>query len=166
MVLSQVSPEKWEKFSGKAKWDVLVAMRGPDSYDPYESIKLTTSSVLRHVMGKAIRTGGMINTSLPFVTIPTPNATQRKSGGLLIPDWRFFNGEHFFGHVGEAANYCDVPIWYCPRDLWIRLVPEGNGMHEGLYQNLIEQVKGGVGQVVCATDDTAQAFAKWQKGAQ
>ena len=137
-MLNQLSPEKWETFSGKGKWDVLVAMRGPDTYDNRDAIKWTTSSVLRYVMAKAIRTGGVINEGLPFVVIPAPAATMKKSGGLLIPDWRFFNGEHFFGHVQEAADLCGVPVKWMDKDEWVRRIPETSRSLHHLNIELLE----------------------------
>lgn len=102
----------WEELSDKQKWDVFVALRGPDVSDS-EGIKWLTTAVIRGVMSKVIRVGGTVNRDLNLVVVPSFWSSKPPSKGLTpekdIKGAVLFSGNHFFTHIGEAAMHLGIP---------------------------------------------------------
>ena len=61
--------EQWDQLSDKGKWDIKVAMRGPDSYYG-EVLKWYTTSVIRGQVREIFRVGGLVNADLQLVVLP------------------------------------------------------------------------------------------------
>jgi hypothetical protein len=99
-VLPKITQEQWDALNGKGKWDSIVALRGPDFINS-GVLKWFTSSVIRHRMSGIMRVGGLVNSTLPFVTLPS---------GLYAPRTGNFDAGHFLGHISEAAMWLSVPI--------------------------------------------------------
>lgn len=110
--LTPISEEAWSQFSGKAKWDCVVALRGPDLVYS-ANLKWFTSSVIRYALSKVMRVGGLVNTSLPMVILPENDAW----GGYQVPKGNF-DGGHFLGHILEAAEYLSIPIAKVPAETY------------------------------------------------
>lgn len=96
-----LSKEAWERMEGKARWDSIVALRGPDLTGS-EALKWFTSSVIRHRLSSVMRVGGLINSQLGFVVLPIGCC-------MASPDSRF-DLSHFLNHVHEAAAWLGVPV--------------------------------------------------------
>lgn len=99
--LVPITEAYWASLDGKAKWDSLVALRGPDLVSS-DVLKWFTSSVLRHVMKEVMRVGGLVNGKVPFVVLPNSYAGWKGNFDIC----------HFCGHVYEAACWLKVPIVY------------------------------------------------------
>ncbi len=86
-----LTPNEWAALSGKAKWDIMCALRGPDL--EHEALKWHTTAVIRGKMRECIRVGGVVN----YV-----------QGAILLPrlDARY---AHFHSHIREAAVWLRVP---------------------------------------------------------
>lgn len=99
LMITPVTPltaEQWAAFDGKARWDVLCAMRGPDH--EHAILKWHTTAVLRAKMREVIRVGGMINYNQSLILIP---AGAPKRG-------------HFLSHVQAAAHWLGIPMCVVP----------------------------------------------------
>ena len=112
--LPPITPEQWEKFNGKQKWDLMSALRGPD-YVPCSKLKGTdalnrmkwySTSVIRGVLRNVIRVGGMVNTQTGIVIAPETYSTQEAHGGM----GKAFNAGHFFGHIQDACCILQIPL--------------------------------------------------------
>lgn len=104
-----ITKSTFEALSEKEKWDIFVAMRGPDCQFS-ETVKYYTTSVLRFWMSKVIRVGGLVNHDLKLILIPKWGI-EKYSG--TIPGWQkdhtSWNYDHFFEHVRSAAQALGVP---------------------------------------------------------
>lgn len=96
---------QWDEYTGKQKWDVLVAMRGPDVKNS-DTLKWFTTAVIRYHAENLFRIGGMINHHTPFV-LGLINGCEYKPVGP-----RSWDLVHFFTHIMEAAALLQVPIYY------------------------------------------------------
>lgn len=139
MSVKILSLDRWEKLSPKQRWDILVALRGPDQSSSL--LKWFTSAVIRHAMQDVLvkiigkGAGGMINDSLNAVVLPEWSRVYKEKGvghryeevqegdELVIksvyiepryPRIAWFNMEHFVEHIGEAAQYLEIPIITIP----------------------------------------------------
>jgi hypothetical protein len=110
--LERLSQEKWDAMDPKAKWDSIVALRGPDLTRP-DLLKWFTTSVIRYRLGGVMRTGGLINDRLPFVVL---TANPKDIGQFCLT--------HFMGHVYEAAAYLGIPTVYVSDKMW-KVILEG-----------------------------------------
>lgn len=129
--MTPISKEAWEALSGKAKWDVMSAMRGPDlGNSQAETIKWLSTAVLRSRMSAAIRVGGMVNDDLCGVIMPPA-----LSPSPYIPWW----SAHFFAHVKDAANWLDVPVWKLNPDRYYAILHDACG-DETPHRQLIKQL--------------------------
>ncbi len=115
-----ITPEEWSSFSGKAKWDSQVALRGPDILNS-SVLKWFTSSVIRHRLSGVMRVGGLINNEIPFVILPSGPVPQSKP----------FDFTHFCEHVHESADWLSIPIAWVPGDIWKKamFLPGGSYMN-------------------------------------
>lgn len=109
MILEPLQQATWDQMSGKARWDSIVALRGPDLVGS-DALKYFTTSVIRYRLSKIMRVGGMINERLGFVCLP--------SGLCLSSNPSPFDATHFLNHVMEAAGWLDIPICYVPPDAY------------------------------------------------
>lgn len=103
----------WEELSGKGKWDVQVALRGPDAENS-DTMKWFTTSVIRGACSKVMRVGGLVNDSLGFVLLPSGDGPRITTHG--------FNYHHFFTHVREAAGWLDIPVITIPATVWWKIM--------------------------------------------
>lgn len=149
-----VSLSTWERFSPKQRWDVLVALRGPDQ--GLSTIKWFTTAVIRHAMRDVLISiigkgaGGMINESLGAVILPVSPPRYKEKGtgwqyeeveenGKTIikskvveakyPRSAWFDLRHFVEHVDEAAQYLHIPVFTIPFAVWEEAM---NADHIGL----------------------------------
>jgi hypothetical protein len=90
----KMTKDLWETLSGKERWDLMVAMRGPDVDNSQISlrIKTLTTAVLRGVMQDVYRVGGTIGKPKSIV-VPEDVHKSLFPGAL-----------HFFGHIYDAAH--------------------------------------------------------------
>lgn len=118
--LPKLTEDEWAKFEGKARWDSIVGLRGPDLVNS-STLKWFTSSVIRHKMSGIMRVGGLVNSTLPFVVLPelySEVPVPRGRGGF---DWH-----HFADHVREAADWLDIPKCEVPGTVWATLLTSNN----------------------------------------
>ena len=64
-----MTPEQWKTLPDKARWDITVTLRGPDSRYG-ETIKWFTSSVIRGQVVEIFNTHGLVNPDLHLVILP------------------------------------------------------------------------------------------------
>lgn len=120
--------EKWKALSAKQRWDVIVALRGPDSMDG-GTLKWFTNAPIRYAMQSILRPEGgsaMINEDLQMVVVPdsywgggiqqalTNITTDSLKADKLVPGFFRFDGHHFVQHVGEAASILQLPVLMVP----------------------------------------------------
>ena len=116
MSVPSISKEQWNQLSDKAKWDIKVALRGPDSYYG-ETLKWFTTSVIRAKVRDAFRVGGTVNKYLNLVILPWGNDAAvyeefSKAGQLA------WNYQHFVEHVSVAASWLGIPILQVEDAVW------------------------------------------------
>lgn len=154
----KISKDRWEGLSPKEKWDVIVALRGPDC--PHsDSIKWFTTSVIRHTVSKVMRVGGLINYAGPkFVVVPVgplqlikskkKTAKEAAAAGESLqsysyssftveptPPFAYWDYSHFFGHVMEAAMVLGLSVIQLPADEWLKAVVNGRyHLFDAFYQ--------------------------------
>lgn len=107
-----LSIDVWNEFSAKQKWDIMVALRGPDCHESRDGIKQFTSSAVRGKMIQVMealkmRVGGQVNTDLGLMIVPD------QRGGFL------WNAQHFFEHQEEAGSYLGIPLLKIPKDVYL-----------------------------------------------
>lgn len=112
--MKPITRQAWTDLSKKQRWDVRVALRGPDHGN--ELLKLFTTSCIRYGCTKVMRVGGLINFHSPALILPNAPA-YRLSGGRDDP-WGF-NVSHFVGHIEEAAQILELPAVKIPLDIWM-----------------------------------------------
>lgn len=105
--MKPITKVKWEKFSGKERWDCIVALRGPDCTNP-GLMKWFTTAVIRWRMSQVMRIGGMVNDALGCIIIPE----------LALPITSPFSLAHFIQHTWEAAVNLDIPILRVDLSTW------------------------------------------------
>lgn len=103
-ILFPLNPEEWKGMHGKAQWDSMVALRGPD-YVGYETLKFLTTSVIRHRLSDCFRVGGLVNRQIPFIVLPNDNGVAAFGGGKAKFDY-----SHFLNHIQTAAQWLSIPI--------------------------------------------------------
>ena len=118
-----LSKTDWEGLNDKARWDIQVALRGPDSHYG-ETIKWYTTSVIRGYCRKVFRVGGLVNDDLKLVVLPED--ARRPTTGRGTKDRDSWNAAHFIEHVQAAANWIGIPIIYLPVELWFSLMQQDN----------------------------------------
>lgn len=109
--LEVLSESEWAAFSGKARWDSIVALRGPDLVNS-DTLKYFTTSVIRYRLSGVMRVGGMVNRQLPFVVLPEGLSKCPKSG---------FDVTHFYHHIEQAAEWLTIPIVRCSEAIWAKM---------------------------------------------
>lgn len=106
--LKPLTQTEWEAFTPKQKWDVIVALRGPDVAGS-ETIKWFTTSVIRGRMRQVMRVGGQVNTDLNLIILPSSWSV---SGSVPRPrpprnpadEW----GRSFHNHIDHSpCAFCD-----------------------------------------------------------
>ena len=107
-----LTKEEFNAMDPKAKWDSIVGLRGPDLKHS-DNLKWFTSSVIRHKLSAVMRVGGMVNTTIPFVVLPTTPT-----------DVGEFSATHFCGHILEAAQWLNIPILYVSNKVWTKILDE------------------------------------------
>lgn len=112
--MDPITKAQWADYKGKQRWDVLVALRGPDLKGS-EVLKWFTTAVIRHRMSTAERVGGTVNHQLGFVVIPSGYGYSYDSNSK-------FDASHFLEHVHVAANHLGIPVVGVPNDLFKSLV--------------------------------------------
>ena len=114
-----MTKKEWNALSDKAKWDIKVAMRGPDSYFG-ETLKWFTTSVLRGHVSKVFRVGGTVNSDLQLVILPSSSP-----GKVLVrPNinvWSW-NAGHFIQHIRDAAGWMNIPVLNIPESVWFTVM--------------------------------------------
>ena len=96
---------QWEGLSGKERWDIIVALRGPDVRNS-DTLKWFTTAVIRYHASAVMRVGGLVNNHTPFVLGALDPHLYKPVGP------RSWDLEHFFIHTVEAAALLHVPIYY------------------------------------------------------
>lgn len=113
--LAPITKEEWNKLDGKARWDSIVALRGPDR-KPSTALKHITTAVIRYRLSEVMRVGGQVNGALPFCILPDSNACP-------TPD--SFDWEHFIPHIAEACGWLSIPCASVPAEPWFEAVGKG-----------------------------------------
>lgn len=118
-----MTKEQWDKeLTPKQRWDVLVAMRGPDCHNS-DPVKWFTSSVIRDHMSKVIRVGGLVNTyHLDWILVPYGLGNKWAEKGDKIPRMMWWDHSHFFNHVTEAAQVLGLRVIYVPGEIWLEAI--------------------------------------------
>lgn len=130
--LKPLTKAEWEEMNHKAKWDTIVALRGPDLAGS-GLVKWFTTSVLRAKMRKITETHGSVNDKLPFVVLPKDMWSE--SIGSKKGE---FDLTHFVQHVQEAATWLSIPIAYVPLSSWKLLVSSKTEAYNKLFEDLQE----------------------------
>lgn len=125
--MNQITKVQWEGFSGKQKWDIMSAMRGPDLVGG-EMLKWHSTSVLRAYMANVIRVGGLVNYNWPFVVLP--ELSRPREG---------FDAFHFFSHIEEACAHMGVEVLWVPMEEFP--YPNDKGVVEGSRKRLVDYIK-------------------------
>lgn len=110
--------EDWKALNSKGKWDILVALRGPDSRDS-GTLKWFTTAVIRAKSWKLFKPEGgsaVVNYKLPCVIMPEGYHLPLTISGKLISRFDF---NHFFQHVDEAAHLMSIPVHYIDPDVYL-----------------------------------------------
>lgn len=123
-MIEPFTKEAWKKLSGKERWDVIVAMRGPDTRNE-GALKWFVTGPLRAKMWPILKADGgsaLVNKDLNLIVVPTGTiGPQEMIGNLLLPpNFALFNLDHFIQHAREAAGILGVPILYVPRQAWLK----------------------------------------------
>ena len=113
---------QWAGCSEKAQWDIKVAIRGPDSYYG-ETLKWFTASVIRGQMRDVFRVGGLVNSDLNLVILPTG-----KWDGHKKSEWNY---EHFVEHIHTAARHLGVPTLWIEASVWHEAMQGSNVKEAG-----------------------------------
>lgn len=120
-----ITKAQWDALSEKEKWDVLVALRGPDCHNS-ENIKYYTTAVIRATVQKIMRVGGTVNQDLKIVLVPHWGPGLRK----LIPSWRdlpyAWNYRHFFEHIEGASHVLGIPMLLIDASQWFDAIEKGS----------------------------------------
>jgi hypothetical protein len=127
--MTPLTKEQWDQLGDKPRWDVIVALRGPDI--PHsETLKWFTTSVIRGKVRKVMRVGGLVNQHLGMVVLPKhPHELMELPTTLKgIEDvarvrW---SPAHFLQHVAEAADWLSIPVLYIPNDVWMQAMHGGS----------------------------------------
>lgn len=147
--MEPLSKSAWEEMGGKAKWDSIVALRGPDMKGS-ELVKMFTTSVIRSRLSGVMRVGGQIS----------------KLGCVVAPLDSLFKGDkfddyHFFTHVREAAHHLGIPTLLVPAEVYKAALDTGSTSEAcSVFLRAIEE-----GKVYKPTNDLAlTALKKGQQG--
>lgn len=120
-----ITKTQWESLSEKEKWDVQVALRGPDCHNS-EHIKYYTTAVIRAAVMKVMRVGGTVNTDLKIVVVPDWSGGSRK----LTPPWRelpyAWNFSHFFEHIIGASEVLGIPRLHIEAGAWFEAIEKAS----------------------------------------
>lgn len=111
-----MTKKQWAGLDEKQQWDVIVALRGPDSFYG-ETLKWFTTSVIRGQMAPIMRVGGLVNEDLKLVILPFgpgPLSDETATTG--------WNYSHFLQHVQEAASNLELDSLYVPSVLWHKVM--------------------------------------------
>lgn len=131
----------WAELNGKQQWDVMVAMRGPDT-NHSELIKWVSTSVIRWAMHSVMRVGGTLNEDLKLIIVPTdPHSLDRDSQakvGGVVGAW---NSAHFFQHVIEAAYVLGITVCPIPNEVYLAGLANHHQAHMliGIYKWMKDQ---------------------------
>jgi hypothetical protein len=113
--LTPITNEEFWAMHEKARWDSIVALRGPDLAGS-NTVKWLTTSVIRYRMSGVTNTHGTVNDKMPFVVLPAD-----------IPDRSGqFDWHHFCGHVYESATHLGIPTTWVPWSVWKAATQRGN----------------------------------------
>ena len=112
----RLTPSQWRSLPDKGKWDIQVALRGPDSYYG-EALKWYTTGVIRGHVRNVMRVGGTVNTDLRLVVCPLD-----RTGKKVTDSW---NAGHFLDHIIAAATWLGLPVLYIPTQRWHEIM-QGN----------------------------------------
>lgn len=105
---------EFKQLSKKQRWDILVALRGPDLIGG-DTLKWFTSSVIRAHVQEIVRPEGgsaLINSDLKVIPMSYGNG-----GGF-----GGFDLNHFAGHVIEAASIIGIPVISVPLFVFLNAV--------------------------------------------
>jgi hypothetical protein len=98
--LPALTQAEWDAFNGKARWDSIVALRGPDLIGS-ETLKWFSTAVIRWRLSGVMRVGGLVNNRLPFVVVPGHSLGRKP-----------FDLSHWSDHVITAASWLSIPSYY------------------------------------------------------
>ena len=115
---------QWEGLNGKQRWDVIVSLRGPDCQHS-DSIKWVTTSVIRWALHTVMRVGGTLNEDLRAIIIPSDPWSLEKEARQCHPSRVMcWSPQHFFQHIQEAAQVCNVPVVTVPNGVFLKAVEQ------------------------------------------
>lgn len=109
-MITPLTKAEWKGMSGKAQWDVISALRGPDLSNS-GTIKWFTTSVIRGKLREVMRVGGQVNEDLNLIILPGTFSSPIVAG--------LFDAEHFLTHISTAASWLSIPVRRVPpQDFW------------------------------------------------
>lgn len=124
--MAEMTKSRWEELCGKGQWDIMVALRGPDSMYG-ETVKWFTTSVIRGHMRGVFRIGGLINTDLKAIVLPAGDSGS--AGAKFDAAGKYgWNHHHFCEHVATAANWMKIPILTVEADVWHKAMSKGSSL--------------------------------------
>lgn len=117
-----ISKDRWyNELSEKNRWDVMVAMRGPDSQFPNSNyvLKYFTTAVIRGEVWEILRCAGgsaLYNTEDRYIILPDESEGWPAIGTSNPYGFSF---EHFIKHIEKARYVLDIPTFYIPPSMWL-----------------------------------------------
>lgn len=124
---------QWAKLTDKQQWDIIVALRGPDS-NYGETLKWFTTSVIRGQMAPVMRVGGTVNKDLKLVVLPI-GSHSKPSIQTAFSGSEAWNYGHFVEHIQEAAYNLGLEVLYLFSDDWHRIM-RGRSIIEAMKEIL------------------------------
>lgn len=113
--LSPMTKDEWAKLDGKARWDSIVTLRGPDRKHSI-TLKHITTSIIRYRLSEVMRVGGQVNNSLPFCILPIEHASAPADS---------FDWDHFIPHIAEACEWLGIQYCYVDGPAWFATINKG-----------------------------------------
>ena len=113
-----MTSEQWAGLHEKARWDIVVALRGPDCYFG-ETVKWFTSAVIRRQVEEIFHSHGLVNSDLNLVVLPRGDLPEV----FYSADWKktrtgAWNYDHFCSHIQSAAQWLNLPVLSVEAAVW------------------------------------------------
>lgn len=122
--MSTITRETWDGLPDKAKWDVKVAMRGPDRHHS-DVLKWFTTSVLRGHVREVFRVGGLVNNKFKHVYVGIGRTSFTEETRKELEQWNY---NHFHSHITEAACWLNLPVVAVDLNVFIKAMNQETPM--------------------------------------
>lgn len=108
----------WSRLSNKARWDIMVSLRGPDAHYG-DTLKWFTTAVIRGRVSGAIYVGGVVNPDLNLLILPK---YPFREPSVHIINGQYWNVAHFIEHLSEASTWLNIPNLTLPVEFWHKVM--------------------------------------------